>query len=250
MWSRAELKTKAKAVLKKSYWKAFLVSLVIVFVGGSNNAGGVRLNFNERNWQSGQSNFNNEAMTGVIIGIILIALVVIIAISLLRIFLGYILEVGGRKYFIGAAQDNSDMNSIGFGFDKTRYFKIIKAMFYKGVLTFLWTLLLIIPGIVKSYAYRMVPYILADNPNIGTKRAVELSNEMTRGHKFNMWVLDLSFLGWYFLGALVLGLGTYFVKPYDDSTKAELYLVLRENAIKNGMCTWEELNLRNENILS
>jgi len=167
---------------------------------------------------------------------------------LIRVFLGYVLEVGGRKYFIRAAEDDVDMGYLGFAFEGNRYIEIIKAMLYRGVLIFLWTLLLIIPGIIKSYAYRMVPYILADNPNIGYNRAVELSNEMTMGHKCDIWILDLSFIGWYFLGALALGIGTLFVRPYEDSTNAELYLKLREIAINNGMCTYEELNLRKEEV--
>lgn len=116
-------------------------------------------------------------------------------------------------------------------------------MFWRGFLNFLWYLLLIIPGIVKSYAYRMVPYILGDNPHIGTERAVALSEQMTQGHKFNIFVLDLSFIGWYLLGALLFGVGTLFVLPYDNATNAELYLTLRENAIQQGLTSYEELNL-------
>ncbi len=74
----------------------------------------------------------------------------------------------------------------------------------------------------------MVPYILADNPSIGAERAIQLSNRMTGGEKWDMFVLDLSFLGWYILGMLALGIGVIFVNPYVDSTKAELYLILRK----------------------
>jgi len=89
----------------------------------------------------------------------------------------------------------------------------------------------------------MVPYILADNPNIGVMKAITLSNEMTNGHKFDMFVLDLSFIGWYFLGALALGIGVLFVMPYENATNAELYLVLRKEALKNNLCTAEDLLL-------
>jgi uncharacterized membrane protein len=106
-------------------------------------------------------------------------------------------------------------------------------------------LLLIIPGIVKSYAYSMVPYILADNPNIGYSRAVELSNQMTEGHKFDIFVLELSFIGWYLLGMLLIFVGMLFVRPYEDATKAELYIVLRQNALDNGNCTADELLMAN-----
>lgn len=78
---------------------------------------------------------------------------------------------------------------------------------------------------------------------IGTKRAVELSKQMTNGHKWNMFVLDLSFLGWYILGFLALGIGVLFVMPYDHSTKAELYKVLRQQALYDGLSSNKELNL-------
>lgn len=91
----------------------------------------------------------------------------------------------------------------------------------------------------------MVPYILADNPNIGVKKAIALSNEMTLGHKFDMFVLDLSFIGWYLLGALAFGIGVFFVLPYENATDAELYLVLRKNALETNLCSSEDLLLTN-----
>jgi uncharacterized membrane protein len=89
----------------------------------------------------------------------------------------------------------------------------------------------------------MVPYILADNPNIGVEKAISLSTEMTMGHKLDMFVLDLSFLGWYLLGTLAFGIGIFFVMPYDNATKAELYLSLRENALRNNLCSYNDLLL-------
>ena len=97
-----------------------------------------------------------------------------------------------------------------------------------------------------AYAYRMVPYILADNPNIGYRRAVQLSTQMTQGHKFHIFVLDLSFLGWIILGILAFFVGVLFVLPYINAANAELYLVLRSTAIKSGICSEEELNLQNQ----
>jgi uncharacterized membrane protein len=88
-----------------------------------------------------------------------------------------------------------------------------------------------------------VPYIVADNPDIGSKRAIELSNQMTKGEKWRMFVLDLSFIGWYLLGFLAFVIGTLFVMPYEDATKAELYLHLRERAVDRGLTSLDELNL-------
>lgn len=87
----------------------------------------------------------------------------------------------------------------------------------------LWTLLLIIPGIVKSYEYRLVPYILSEEPYLPSDEVISKSRDMTDGHKWDMFVLDLSFLGWHLLGYLFFGIGSIFVHPYEQATYAKLY---------------------------
>lgn len=243
MWKRAELKQKAKMVLKGSYWKAFLVSIVmgIVSGGGANAASGAQSSDGSEELGQIISNPDEFLMILAILGsIILIGFVITVVV---KIFIGYHLQVGGRRYFVQAAQDDVNMGNLGYGFQKGRYFSVIKTMFWKDLMIYLWTLLLVIPGIIKFYAYLMVPYILADNPEIDRKRALELSDQMTKGHKFNIFVLYLSFIGWYLLGALACGLGVIFVVPYQNATEAELYLVLREQAIEKGLCDYQELNL-------
>jgi len=233
MWSRYELKTRAKDVLRGTYWKAFLASLVIAIVGGNGGGGGGR---------STSGYELNQRLSSEFIGFMLVVgLLIIAAAFAFRWLIGYPLEVGGRKYFILSSQGDVNLGYLGFAFQRGRYLNVVLIMFYRGLLVFLWTLLLIIPGIVKSYAYRMVPYILADNPRIDYRRAIELSNQMTMGHKLDMFILDLSFIGWYLLGALALGIGVLFVNPYADTTNAELYIVLRKNALEQGMCAYEEL---------
>ena len=108
-----------------------------------------------------------------------------------------------------------------------------------GLLT-LASILLSIPYIIKTYSYRMTPWILADNPAIGYRRALQLSKVMTRGHKWNIFVLDLSFIGWYLLGFLACCIGTIFVIPYVYAVQAELFAVLRTESVASGQCTMEE----------
>ncbi|CAM4499899.1 putative membrane protein [Paenibacillus endophyticus] len=239
MWERKELKRRAKDVLRTSYWKAFLVSIILAFVTG----GGSPPSFN-----FGSSNSSGMDVDWERIGpFLFIAIIFFIAFMLFafafRIFLSFPLEVGSVRYFKKAAENEVNLNHLGFAFNKIRYWDIVKTMLWRAFLIFLWILLLIIPGIVKSYAYSMVPFILSDNPNIGYRRAVELSNEMTRGNKVRMFVLDLSFLGWILLGLMVFFVGTLFVLPYINATKAELYLTLRQQALKEGLTSEEELRL-------
>ncbi|GAA0079257.1 DUF975 family protein [Clostridium sp. CTA-5] len=251
MWSRTELKTRAKGVLRKNYWHAFLVSLVIAIAGG-NTGWGNRSGFHSNSsrdlaYSNTDSNiFINWNFIGITLATFLIAITIIL---LLRIFLGYCLEIGGTRYFVQSAQDKNNRECFKFGFNSNNYMSVIKTMLLKDIFIFLWSLLLIIPGIIKYYAYRMVPYILADNPNIGVKKAIALSNEMTKGYKFDIFVLDLSFIGWYLLGALALFIGILFVMPYENATNTELYLVLRKNALEDNLCTYEDL-LLNQIILN
>ncbi len=248
MWTRAELKSRAKDVLRKNYWKAFLVSLILAVVSGGCNSGS---NFNLGSNGSSSNGFRPsefgdiawaEIVPFLIVGLIIFFIVLAFALAL-RIFLLAPLEVGGQRFFKQAAEEATNLGNLGYAFGNGRYVPIVKTMFWKGLLNFLWYLLLIIPGIVKSYAYSQVPYLLADNPGIGYRRAVQLSNQMTRGHKFRIFVLDLSFIGWILLGMLALFVGVLFVLPYIYATKAELYLDLREEALRQGLTSHEELHM-------
>lgn len=239
MWTRAELKVRAKSVMKKFYWKMLAVSMILLFIGGRDGGGG------SNNSQSQQDAVNvlPEAIAYWILKYMLLIGSFVFILWALRVFIGYVLEIGCRKFYIRTAEDDCDMGYIGQYFKDGRYAGVVGTMFLRSIYLILWTLLFIIPGIVKSYAYRFVPYILADNPDIGAKRAIELSNRMTDGEKWNIFVLDLSFIGWYLLGVLALGIGVFFVMPYEDATKAELYLYLRERAVERGFTTTDELNL-------
>ncbi|MDS0528445.1 DUF975 family protein [Clostridium sp. SHJSY1] len=217
MWSRGELKDRAKLVLRKIYLKALLIAIVISLAEGGDG------------WGNGSSFHFRSAEDFYVFRHWWLLSGGVLSILVLRILIGYSLEVGGRKYFVQSAQYKDSGKCFSFAFDGKNYIEIVKTMLVTNIFIFLWTLLLIIPGIIKCYAYRMVPYILADNPNIGVMRAIELSNEMTKGHKFDIFILDLSFLGWYFLGMLAFGIGIIFVFPYDYATNAELYLNLRKN---------------------
>ena len=89
-------------------------------------------------------------------------------------------------------------------------------------------MLFIIPGIVKAYAYRMVPYILKEHPELSGTQAITLSRRMMKGNKGDAFVLDLSFIGWILLSALTFGiLHLFYVGPYIQATDAELYKVVR-----------------------
>ena len=114
---------------------------------------------------------------------------------------------------------------------------------WAGLWVFLWTLLFIVPGIIKAYAYSMTEYILASHPNVLATEAIKLSKRMTKGHKGKLFVLDLSFIGWYLLNILTLGiLGIFYVNPYYHLTRAGFFIELRDLAVANGVIQQSELD--------
>lgn len=105
----------------------------------------------------------------------------------------------------------------------------ILAGFLTNVYIFLWSLLLIIPGIIKSLSYAMTYYIIADNPNIKALDAIKRSQKMMNGHKWEYFVLELSFIGWVILSLLTCGIGFIWLTPYMETTKANFYLTIKED---------------------
>lgn len=101
--------------------------------------------------------------------------------------------------------------------------------FLSSLFVALWSLLFLIPGIVKAYGYGMIYYIKADHPEYDWRTCLQVSQQMMYGHKMDLFVLDLSFIGWYFVGSLCLGVGALWVHPYHETTRALFYEQLKQN---------------------
>lgn len=115
-------------------------------------------------------------------------------------------------------------------------------MFLISLYTALWSMLFVIPGIVKGYSYSLAIYIKSENPNISASTAIELSKRMTNGHKMDLFVLDMSFIGWAILSAFTLNiLGILYVMPYQYASKAFAYEEIKEEALANQIVSEAEL---------
>ena len=175
------------------------------------------------------------AVAGIAIAVaIVVALISLIvgAFSIaLDVFVLNPIEYGTQKFLRKAQNGNESLGTV-FNVFKDGYRNIVKVMFFRDLFIFLWSLLFIIPGIVKSYEYRMVPFILSENPGMSKDEALKASSRMMYGQKWKTFVLDLSFIGWNLLSLLTLGiLGVFYVAPYAHSTNAALYETLKsENA--------------------
>ncbi len=158
---------------------------------------------------------------------IIIFLIIMSVVILLDVFICNPIEVGCKRFYVRNLNESAQVGNVGFAFDN-HYKNITKTMFFRDLYTILWTLLFIIPGIVKSYEYQMIPYLLAENPQMSREQAFAESKRMMSGQKWRAFVLDLSFIGWNILSAITLGiLGIFYVQPYMDATHAALYEALR-----------------------
>ena len=235
-WTREQLKSNAKLMVKKNWFLCVVVSMVMAMIGGSQG-----IHFNARyNIPAEYDNLHEAAdqiasqlsgewvrwvqvafpfLAGTMIVVILLAIAA-------DIFLGNPLRVGGSRFYLHNIHSKGEFEDLGFAF-QNQFGNVVKVMFFRDLYIWLWSLLFVIPGIIKALQYRMVPYLLADNPELTTKEALDLSKKMMDGEKMNALILDLSFLGWNILSSLTFGiLGFVWVNPYQDATNAELYMAL------------------------
>lgn len=277
MWTRVELKEKAKQRFKANYWKCVLVALLMALLGGGASSGtgtggtytGIRDSVNHMfdsknsnvynfsriydDWQEEADDWDDDwdddtdlilddfgngnpaetavAVAGIAVIVILVIVIVMVVVLLvvipLQVFIVNPLEVGMKHFFVKNLWENAKLKEITYAFDHN-YMNSVKTLFFRDLYVFLWSLLFIIPGIIKSYEYRMIPYILGDNPDISREEAFAISSAMMMGNKWNAFVLDLSFLGWYILSGMTLGiLGIFYVNPYVNQTDAALYQKLK-----------------------
>lgn len=231
MWSRKELKARAKEVLNLNYWKAVLVALICSFISGSGGGGGGSSSSSASSSSSGSfTNMSSEELAIILTTIyaILIFFLIILAISLvLSILVFNPLYVGCQRFFIRCGEGTAEINDIIYVFSHS-YFNVVKIMFFRSLHTFLWSLLFFIPSIIKSYEYRMIPYLLAEDPSLSKEDAFRLTKEMMTGDKWNAFVLDWSFFGWIILSVITCCiLFVFYVSPYQYLTNAELYHALK-----------------------
>ena len=163
--------------------------------------------------------------------------------SLLSLLIAGPLTIGMCYFFIMNVLSRQDITcTTPFVAAFTNYGRKLGGYLWMYLFTFLWTLLFIIPGIIKGFSYAMTTYILADCPNVKATDALKLSMRIMKGHKWELFVFYLSFIGWGLLSCLTLGiLSIFFVEPYMQSSLATYYLEVREDALRRGVITMGQL---------
>ena len=215
----------------KNYVSAVVVALLMGIFGTVSGESSARRVSENSDIYSGNL-FNVGMITGLLAGI---ATVVILIVLVAKVFVGNLLKMGGYRFFILNQTAQPGIGTLLDGFRSGHYVNIVLTMFLRDLFTTLWSLLLVVPGIVKHYEYLMVPYIIAENPAMDYKEAFQISKQMMDGEKMEAFIMDLSFLGWYLLSAVTCGLlAIFYVNPYVQASFAEMYTFNKQKAYQEG----------------
>ena len=218
MMKASDLRAKAWESLRGNYWNAVLAAFLAVIFGALiSGSGNVSINVDNEVWQPVFENF-----PGVLIAVLAVVGGIGGTLNFVAFVLGGVVQIGYAQYLL--KQHDREITSVKDLFSKFDYFgQAFLQKFLRALFTFLWSLLFIIPGIIKSYSYAMTPFIMAENPNMTAKEAINTSKQLMDGHKWELFCLSFSFIGWYLLVLLTAGIGDIFLRPYVEAAFAAFY---------------------------
>ena len=219
-----EHRARARAALRGNWVTAVLVYLVAgLLMGGSDSPS---FNFN-LNIEAGHVDFSmSQELEHFLEGTLGLAMPLIFTLSLVllvaRLALGGVMSMGRATYSLNLIDGReAEFDDLFVGF--RRFYDALIMNVASILMVFLGMLLFVVPGIILGYAYAMAPYILAENPDISGTDALRLSRQMMKGHKWELFWLELTFIGWSILAAFTLGLGNLALEPYKGISKASFY---------------------------
>lgn len=182
--------------------------------------------FREKAWSQLKLYYWNLFVVGLIVAAVLGSNA-----ALLGLVLTGPLLVGVNRYRLNIVRFNNEDSGLLISGFKDNVIDLIITHILRAIFIFLWSLLLVIPGIIKSFSYSMTFYILADNPDLRPQEAIQRSRDMMRGHKWRLFELYLSFIGWYILALLTFGIGMFFLEPYIQQSVANFYEDLKTRTL-------------------
>lgn len=229
MFERAELKRQAKEIIRNNFPAMLLVCLIISVLSGGL---GLSVKFNLDAGVVDLGYFNVFHSTLAIFTSIYYAVFFAVTALIFHVFLINPLRAGAYRYFRRNSFNQAALGDLLYFFQND-YLRTVKTIFMKNLFVFLWSLLLLIPGIMKEYSYSFVPYLLSDYPELKPEELLEMSAQMTYGLRMDMFILDLSFILWNllasFLNIALPGLGNAILSVYTSQTHAQLYQWVLEN---------------------
>ena len=230
MRTAKEFRDTAWNILRGRYWWTVLAALIVGIIGGYGGGGNVSFRINSDDIQQMQTFFVRlDPETGAAVFQSLVAAFSALA-SFAAVY-GIALFIVGSAVELGydllnvQLFESSERPRMETIFSRFSYFgNALLLRFLMFVKIFLWTLLFIVPGIVASFRYALAPYLMAEHPDMTASEAIEQSKQLMQGHKARLFWLKLSFIGWYLLSALTMGVGWVFLAPYPKAAEAAFYL--------------------------
>jgi hypothetical protein len=202
LWHREDLKDRAKQAMRTNgYWKGVWLSLVLLMLTANIGWGGSDSNIFYRLNGINQNQYLREVWRNIPLAAWFWGFAVTVAL-LYKYLVVNPLIVGRQRYFLEHRSRRVNPSLVFRSFGEG-YWNIVRTLFMRDLIVFVFSLLLLVPGIIKSYQYYLVPSILAENPKMNWRRALRLSWEMTQGEKMEIWVIELSFIGWSFIATAV-----------------------------------------------
>lgn len=231
MFVRAELKSQAKAIMRDKYFQMVLVCLISSFLTVSM----LDVTIDVEQKEAMMTIFGRVSMSVNYQKALMMAGPVAILGMLWNFFVINPATIGINCYFKHCTYHEEKFDDLWSGF-KYNYGHNVKVMAIMDLKIALWTLLLIVPGIMKAYSYYFVPYLLSDYPDLETDEILKMSEKMAVGIRFDIFVLGLSFILWHllvgFTSFLTLGFGSVLLQPYISQTVAQLYHWAKENRLE------------------
>ena len=222
----ADYRASARDALNGKWGKSILVGLVAMLLGGATTSGG---NFNINLNNSGSSGDASESITDIpteailiFIGVFAVIMAIVLVASIAMTFFSGIIETGYSKYNLVLIDGGDAGFNHLFGYFP-RWKTLGTSALLRTLYVTLWSLLFIIPGIIAGYNYAMTPYILAEDPSVGPNEAIERSKRLMYGHRWQLFCLEFSFIGWNILCALSCGIGNIWLTPYRYAARADFY---------------------------
>lgn len=242
MFDRKLFKAKGKKAFQANYWTSVLVAFFVQLPVWFTTVCTFTSTANESLVSTASTQDASGAVTTVTTAVVsnpmfgaFAALAgFIVAASLgIQIFVSNPLELSGARFFLMNSESTADISEMKYGFTPN-YLHKVRVLLGVFIRTFLWSLLFIIPGIIKAYEYRLVPYLLSQNDALTTNEAIAASRNIMNGNKWKAFVMDLSFIGWDLLSGFTGGLlSIFFVSPYKMAASAEMYKGLLETVEAN-----------------
>ncbi len=210
----SEYRRIARERLSGNWGTAVLAALLAAVLGGISTGGGIRVDADDLNRFS-----EIEWFKPLIVALVSYASIV----SLVSLLIGGVVQLGYSRFLLNLHDRRPAKIGDLFSYFADHFGGGFCLRLLTDLYIFLWTLLFLIPGIVKTYSYAMAPFIMAENPDLGANECITRSRELMDGHKFDLFCLELSFIGWALLCAFTCGIGNLFLRPYTQSARAAFY---------------------------